>query len=901
MPLVMAYEKQVGAKVEGRLWPHRLAVGDRVRRDGAAYTITSVRGRQIALTDNADRAREEDVLELLFAPDFAMLESCAGSERVAWDLDADGARMGRGLWWESHILEVLTGLPADAAPGARPRPGFDPVSHSLAEREQAKARELAGMGVPGASARTVRRKRQRYQAQGVGGLADGRAGRREAPGARLDPRIVEAVRDIVLTPAAGRLPGSERVRAEVLRRLAGPLGRGELSAPSRSAIHRLRTELTREPSAPEAGSNSASEVGERVYLNTVHLPVPAHDGHGSHGGLEILFAMDEATRLILTAVVFADKPVPPVGPALLARMGVPQDQHHRWVGLDSCDRNRGAGDAPGSGPGERAPLIRPSALVVDSAAWPGLAVLRDCCGRLGINVRQTSRALPERRGVERSLARAASLFTDHLLTFASRASGTSSWPAEEVQELLDAWVARVWPYADDPIAASCPDAHRTPMGRYEYLVAAAHWTPTPLTPQEFAELLEVATRVVGPSGVHLAGRTYDAAALNPLRSTRPADATAGRRVSVRWDPNDLRRVWVEGPDGRWLEAPRVPRPSSVLRDALGHSGRQEVVAYVERSASPTSGRPSFLRTITVEDAAEASPSPRIGSDAVTQSDAARITYHAQLPLQVPAVGAAVRRIGEAVLLNRTSLSSRHGVLLHGPSGSGKTVALQWAASYHLQSRRAQYPPDEGRRPAIHVRLAPATSPRQLLTELARSLSTPLRGTPTTSDLAHHVSHALEEARTSLILIDEAQHLHGPGWSRAAVAGTLDFLCDTTPATFVYAALDAPDLLTSSLTSVPHRRLLSVVLADLPEDESWTQLLLNAEQALQLSAHPPGTLSALSRTLHRRTGGNVGRLAYLLRAAAVRAIQDGTEELTGRLLSELPVPGSGFELRATAKP
>ncbi|MFJ3084589.1 AAA family ATPase [Streptomyces halstedii] len=893
----MAYENQVGARVEGRLWPDRLVVGDRVRRNGAAYTISAVCGRQVTLTDDVGRAREADILELLFAPDFAVLESGSGSRRVACDSDADGTPVERSLWWESHILEVLTGLPADAAPDARPRPDFDPVSHSLAEREQAKARELAGMGVPGASARTVRRKRQRYQAQGPTGLIDGRAGRREAPGARLDPRIVEAVRDIVLTPAMGRLPGSERVRAEVLRRLAGPLGRGELSAPSRSAIHRLRTELTREPSAPGTGSDSVPQVGERVHLDTVHLSVPVHDGHGARGGLGVLFAVDEATRLILTAVVFADKRVPSVGPALLARMGVPQDQRDRWAGLVSPDRARGAGDASGSGPGERAPLIRPSAIVVDSAIWPGLTALRVCCGRLGIHVRQTSRTLPGRRGVERSLARAASLFTDHLLTFAPHASGTSSRSAEEVQELLDAWVARVWPYADDPVAASSPDAHRTPMGRYECLAASAHWTPTPLSPEEFAELLDVAARVVGPSGVHLAGRTYDAPALDPLRSTRPVGATDGRRVSVRWDPYDLRRVWVEGPDGQWLEAPLVPSTSSVLRDALGHNRWQQTVAYTEQPASPAPGRPASLRAITVEEAAGAPPSPPIGSGSVTQSDAARITYHAQLPLHVPAVAAAVRRIDEAVLLNRASLGSRHGVLLHGPSGSGKTIALRWAASHHLQFRRAECPPAEGRRPAIHVRLAPATSPRQLLTELARSLGAPLRGTPTTSDLAHHVSQALEETRTSLILVDEAHHLHGPGWSKAAVADTLDFLCDRVPATFVYAALDAPDLLASSLTSLPHRRLLPVRLADLPEDEGWTQLLHNAEQALQLSAHPPGMLSALSRTLHRRTGGNVGRLAYLLRAAAVRAIQDGTEELTGSLLSELPVPGSGFEPHA----
>lgn len=49
-------------------------------------------------------------------------------------------------WWEGHILEVLHGLPPDAAPGSVPRPGFDPARHSLAAREAVKAAELRAAG-----------------------------------------------------------------------------------------------------------------------------------------------------------------------------------------------------------------------------------------------------------------------------------------------------------------------------------------------------------------------------------------------------------------------------------------------------------------------------------------------------------------------------------------------------------------------------------------------------------------------------------------------------------------------------------------------------------------------------------------------------------------------------------
>ena len=73
----------------------------------------------------------------------------------------------RARFWESHILEVLTGLPGDAAEGAVPRPEFDPRLHGLAEREAAKAAELAAAGEPG-SVRTLCRCGSSMRGRGCG-------------------------------------------------------------------------------------------------------------------------------------------------------------------------------------------------------------------------------------------------------------------------------------------------------------------------------------------------------------------------------------------------------------------------------------------------------------------------------------------------------------------------------------------------------------------------------------------------------------------------------------------------------------------------------------------------------------------------------------------------------------
>ena len=51
---------------------------------------------------------------------------------------------------------------------------------------------------------------------------------------------------------------------------------------------------------------------------------------------------------------------------------------------------------------------------------------------------------------------------------------------------------------------------------------------------------------------------------------------------------------------------------------------------------------------------------------------------------------------------------------------------------------------------------------------------------------------------------------------------------------------------------------------------------------------PDTLPKLTKYLHQRTGGMIGSLSHLVRAAALTAILDGTEQITRKLLDSTPV-------------
>ena len=73
----------------------------------------------------------------------------------------------------------------------------------------------------------------------------------------------------------------------------------------------------------------------------------------------------------------------------------------------------------------------------------------------------------------------------------------------------------------------------------------------------------------------------------------------------------------------------------------------------------------------------------------------------------------------------------------------------------------------------------------------------------------------------------------------------------------------------------------------PCDAEWKGLAATLETALRLHRHEPGSLTRSARYLHRRTGGMIGSLSHLVRAAAQLAILEGEEAITRKLLDTIP--------------
>jgi AAA domain len=272
-------------------------------------------------------------------------------------------------------------------------------------------------------------------------------------------------------------------------------------------------------------------------------------------------------------------------------------------------------------------------------------------------------------------------------------------------------------------------------------------------------------------------------------------------------------------------------------------------------------------------------------------DQARISYHSELVVVATSTVREVARQGRLLtLLNRREISARRGLIVSGLPGTGKSTALKQLGRTHELMVRERYP-GGGRIPVVYVTTPPKGSPRKLAMEFARFLGLPpARRGQNTTDIADAVCQVLIDARADLVLVDEIHNLNLATSAGEDMSDHLKYFTEHLPATFAYAGVDVER--SGLFTGVRGRqiagRCVLISTGPFPLQAEWAALLATLEAALRLHRHRPGTLPGLGKYLHQRTGGMIGSLSHLVRAAALVAILDGTEQITRELLDGIPV-------------
>lgn len=422
--------------------PGVLRVGDRVVFAGGAHTVVAISGTVIRLLSAAGQTTVVALGYLLAAEDFELVGAAPAPKvdplGLLETLPEKVVQAART--WERHLIEVDTGVAPDAPEGTLPRPEYDPVTHSLAARQRAKAVELTAAGTR-TSVRTVERMRQRYREQGLWGLVDTRFARAVKPAGNVDARVVAAAATVVEAQTATSTGTKSRAIRQIREMLDDEHGPGVVPMPSRATCYRLlealsagkytfgvattRRQAANKPARPYAVT-TANRPGEQVQMDSTPLDVMAVMDDGVIGRAELVLAIDIATRTICAGVLR------PVGAKavdaalLLARVTVPELMrpgrdaalamsasripHQRLISLDTRMALAAA-----------KPVIVPDTVVIDHGKVFLSEVFLRAANTLGISVQPAHQQTPTDKAiVERTFESINTLFCQHVAGYTGR-------------------------------------------------------------------------------------------------------------------------------------------------------------------------------------------------------------------------------------------------------------------------------------------------------------------------------------------------------------------------------------------------------------------------------------------------------------------------------------------------
>ncbi|WP_421107047.1 hypothetical protein [Streptomyces sp. NEAU-S77] len=580
--------------------------GDRVRWRGGQYTVAGLDGMRVHLVpDGGGQAPVSVLLAVLAAAaDFAVLDE-AGQPVVQAELPDFAALEGipahaaqaAQQWWRA-IVEVETGLPPGAAPGARPRPMYDPDATTFIERYQAKAAELHAVLGWSVSWQTVQAKRLAYcKKRTVASLVD----RRSTKGRRLygltDLRVVDQL--LMLVDRQRRrqdAPSDARKLFKQLRRAVRAAHGVSVKVPAEPTLYKLLERLgvdardlggsgggrrrSGSGSVPPFSVTSATMPGELVQIDSTDLDIWVLGDDGQPARVELTCAVCVATRSIIAAVVRPKQPARRgkrrqggqgglVGAArrkgratkavdaceLLAQALVPTPMR---PGFDAAVHASAstlpfeelvAVDARFAQAAAR-PVIIPDLIVIDHGTVFAGRTFFDACEYLGISVRPArKRTGQDKSVVERTFGSIKSMFSQHLNTYTGRdpvrvrrtVDGERLWTLAELDSLLQQWIALEWqnkphPELADPYDAYLPEL--TPNEMYAACVAVEGYLPIPLTREDYLRLLPTAWVGVGDQGIRFKNRTYDHPERDPQKGLNPCRRTPSGlrgRKKDRWE------------------------------------------------------------------------------------------------------------------------------------------------------------------------------------------------------------------------------------------------------------------------------------------------------------------------------------------------------------------------------
>ncbi len=183
-------------------------VGAHVVHLGQTWQVAALQGQRVYPLREAGSEKTLLAGRLFADPGFEVVGGRVPDAVPQWGLfeTVPLAAQQRALAWLPHIREVETSLqhPAGSREGQSVRAEYDPQRWTLAQRDEAKAREMTALGFTRVTRTTVQRMRLAYRKHGTRKLIDHRTTRAANPTGPADERVVAALLEAPLAGKHGR-------------------------------------------------------------------------------------------------------------------------------------------------------------------------------------------------------------------------------------------------------------------------------------------------------------------------------------------------------------------------------------------------------------------------------------------------------------------------------------------------------------------------------------------------------------------------------------------------------------------------------------------------------------------------------------------------------------------------
>ncbi len=270
-------------------------------------------------------------------------------------------------------------------------------------------------------------------------------------------------------------------------------------------------------------------------------------------------------------------------------------------------------------------------------------------------------------------------------------------------------------------------------------------------------------------------------------------------------------------------------------------------------------------------------------------DDARIEFvSAPIVLPTPDLERLIRESKIVTGLNRgAQFTARQALAVSGSQTLGKSTAAMYLGRTHEDHERAKHSREDDLAfaPVLYVSAPPQTSPKGLMMRFASTLGLPLRARSTTDQVMDQVVDTLRELGTTMVILDEVQHLKTRAQAGMEAASALKSFSERVPATFLYVGVDLPqsDFLGGAMGAQMQGRTTMIQMqpysiGSAAHRKEWEKVIALFEREFPLAEHEVGTLMDEAAWLHAVTGGVIGSLRTLLRKAQIAAIIDGREHL-----------------------